>query len=47
MYSRAERMFILKYCFASKSFAAVRESFTNVYDDNEESTGNKFKVYIA
>jgi hypothetical protein len=35
MYSRAERVFILEHYFALKSFAAVREAFSNVYPDNE------------
>jgi hypothetical protein len=29
VYSRAERVFILEHYFASKSFAAVREAFSN------------------
>jgi hypothetical protein len=33
--SRAERVFILEHYFASKSFAVVREAFSNVYSDNE------------
>jgi hypothetical protein len=35
LYSRVERMFILEHCFASKSFAAVRETFSNAYPDKE------------
>jgi hypothetical protein len=37
MHSRAERMFILEYYFASKSFAAVLKVFTsnNAYPDKE------------
>jgi hypothetical protein len=35
VYSRAERVFILEHYFASKSFAAVREAFSNVYPDKE------------
>jgi hypothetical protein len=35
MYSRAERVFILEHHFASKSFAAVREAFSNAYPDKE------------
>jgi hypothetical protein len=34
-YSRAERVFILEHYFASKSFAAVREAFSNAYPDKE------------
>jgi hypothetical protein len=33
VYSRAERVFILEHYFASKSFAAVREAFSNAYPD--------------
>jgi hypothetical protein len=33
--SRAERVFILEHHFASKSFAAVREAFSNAYPDKE------------
>jgi hypothetical protein len=29
MYSRTERVFILEHYFSSKSFAAVREAFSN------------------
>jgi hypothetical protein len=35
VYSRAERVFILEHYFASKSFAAVREAFSNAYPDKE------------
>jgi hypothetical protein len=35
VYSRAECVFILEYYFASKSFAAVHESFSNAYPDKE------------
>jgi hypothetical protein len=35
MYSQAESVFILEHYFASKSFAAVREVFSNVYSDKE------------
>jgi hypothetical protein len=35
MYSRAERVFILEHYFTSKSFAAVREAFSNVYPDKK------------
>jgi hypothetical protein len=35
IYSRAERVFIVEYYFASKSFAAVREALNNVYRDKE------------
>jgi hypothetical protein len=35
MYSRAERVFILEHCLASKSSAAVREAFRNEYPDKE------------
>jgi hypothetical protein len=34
-YSQAERVFILEHYFASKSFAAVREAFSNAYPDKE------------
>jgi hypothetical protein len=33
VYSRAERVFILENYFALKSFAAVREAFSNAYSD--------------
>jgi hypothetical protein len=35
VYSRAERVFILEYYFASKSFSAVREAFSSVYPHKE------------
>jgi hypothetical protein len=35
VYSRAERVFILENYLASKSFAAVREAFSNAYPDKE------------
>jgi hypothetical protein len=35
VYSRAERVFILKHYFVPKSFAAVREAFSNAYPDKE------------
>jgi hypothetical protein len=35
VYSRAECVFILKNYFASKSFLAVREAFSNAHPDNE------------
>jgi hypothetical protein len=35
VYSRAERVFVLEHYFASKSFAAVCEAFSNAYPDNE------------
>jgi hypothetical protein len=35
VYSQAERVFILEHYFASKSFAAVPEAFSNVYPDKE------------
>jgi hypothetical protein len=34
-YSRAEHVFILEHYFATKSFAAVREAFSNAYRDKE------------
>jgi hypothetical protein len=33
--SRAERVFVLEHNFASKSFAAVCETFSNAYPDKE------------
>jgi hypothetical protein len=33
--SRTERVFFLKHCFASTSFDAVREAFSNAYPDKE------------
>jgi hypothetical protein len=35
VYSRAEYVFILEHYFASESFAAVRETFSNAYPDKE------------
>jgi hypothetical protein len=35
MYSQAERVFIFEHYFASKSFTAVREAFSNAYSDKE------------
>jgi hypothetical protein len=35
VYSRAERVFILGHYFASKSFVAVREAFSNAYPGKE------------
>jgi hypothetical protein len=35
VYSRAERVFILEHYIASKSFAAVREHFSNAYSYTE------------
>jgi hypothetical protein len=35
VYSRAESVFILEHYFASKSFAAVHEAFSNAYPDKE------------
>jgi hypothetical protein len=35
VYSREECVFILKYYFVPKSFAAVCEAFSNVYPDKE------------
>jgi hypothetical protein len=43
VYSRAERVFILEHYFASKSFAAVREAFSNAYSDKEVS--NKTTIH--
>jgi hypothetical protein len=42
-YSRAERVFILEHHFASISFAAVSESFSNAYPDKE--LPNKTTIY--
>jgi hypothetical protein len=45
LYSRAELVFILEHYFASKSFSADREAFSNAYADkevpNKTPTGNK------
>jgi hypothetical protein len=35
VYSLAERVFILEHYFVSKSSAAVREAFSNMYPDKE------------
>jgi hypothetical protein len=35
LYTRAERVFILKHNLASKSFAAVREAFSSAYPGKE------------
>jgi hypothetical protein len=35
LYSRSERVFIFELYFTSKSFAAVRESFSSAYPDRE------------
>jgi hypothetical protein len=35
MFSLEERVFILEYYVASRSFAAVREEFSNAYPDKE------------
>jgi hypothetical protein len=35
VYSRAERVFILEHYSSSKSFAVVREAFSNAYPDKE------------
>jgi hypothetical protein len=43
VYSRAERVFILEHHFASKSFAAVREAFSNAYRDKKVS--NKTTIH--
>jgi hypothetical protein len=37
VYSRVERLFSLHHNFASKSFAAVRETLSNAYPDKELS----------
>jgi hypothetical protein len=42
-YSREERVFILEHCFASKSFAAVREALSNMFPEKE--VPNKAKVH--
>jgi hypothetical protein len=36
VYSRAERVFILEHYFASKSFVAIREAFSNAHPDKKE-----------
>jgi hypothetical protein len=38
MYSQAERVTILEHYFTPKSFAAVREEFSNVYPENKTTT---------
>jgi hypothetical protein len=35
VYSQAEHVFILKHYFSTKSYAAVREVFSNAYPDKE------------
>jgi Holliday junction resolvase len=35
VHSRAERVFILEHYLASKSFAAIREAFSNGFPDKE------------
>jgi hypothetical protein len=35
MYSRDERVFILEHYFTQKSFAVVREAFSNAYPNKE------------
>jgi hypothetical protein len=35
VYLRAECVFIIKYCFALKLFAAVCEVFNNAYSEKE------------
>jgi hypothetical protein len=44
VYSRAERVFILERYLASKSFAAIREAFSNAYPDKE--VPNKTTVHL-
>jgi polysaccharide pyruvyl transferase WcaK-like protein len=39
-YSQAERVLVLEYHFASKSFAAVRETFSNAYLTSIEQNNN-------
>jgi hypothetical protein len=43
VYSRVERVFILENYFASKSFAAVREAFSNAYPVKE--VPNKITIH--
>jgi hypothetical protein len=43
VHSRAERVFILENYFTSKSFADVREAFSNAYPDKE--VPNETTVY--
>jgi hypothetical protein len=42
VYSKAECVFILKHYFASKSFAAVCEAFSNVYPDKKYQTQQQY-----
>jgi hypothetical protein len=47
-YSRTESVFILEHCFASKSFAAIREAFGNAYPDKEvpnKTSGKYFSLH--
>jgi hypothetical protein len=44
VHSRAERVFILEHHFVSKSFAAVREAFSNAYPD--KGVPNKTTVHL-
>jgi hypothetical protein len=43
VYSRAEQVFIFEHFFASKSFAAVREAFSNAYPDKD--VPNKITIH--
>jgi hypothetical protein len=43
VYSRAERVFIIEHNFATKSFAAVREAFSNPYP--EKAAPNKTSIH--
>jgi hypothetical protein len=43
VYSQAERVFFLEHYFASKSFAAVRESFSIAYPNKE--VPNKITIH--
>jgi hypothetical protein len=43
VYSRTERVFIFEHHFVSKSFAAVREAFSNAYPDKE--VPNKIAIH--
>jgi hypothetical protein len=45
LYPRAERVFVLEHYFASKSFAAVREAFSNAYPDKK--VPNKTTIHRA
>jgi hypothetical protein len=40
VHSQAENVSKVEHHFASKSFAAVREAFSNAYPENEVPTGN-------